>query len=103
MAGGRRISREKATGALSALLETICAGGAHAGCVTAVYVFGSYARGALTVGDVDVDIEYDAKLDRAVERELVDCGVVRARLEHAVSQDAQASLARCRSCSTALR
>jgi hypothetical protein len=72
MAGGRRISREKADAALSALLETICAGGAHAGCVTAVYVFGSYARGALTVGDVDVDIEYDAKLDPAVERELVD-------------------------------
>jgi predicted nucleotidyltransferase len=40
--------------------------------VTAVYVFGSYARGALSVGDVDVDIKYDAKLDPAVERELVD-------------------------------
>jgi hypothetical protein len=25
-----------------------------------VYVFGSFARGALVVGDVDVDIEYDA-------------------------------------------
>jgi len=72
MPGGRRISREKATAALSALLETICAGGPHAGCVTAVYVFGSYARGALTVGDVDVDIEYDHKLDPAVDRELVD-------------------------------
>lgn len=72
MAAGRRIAREKATAALSALLETICAGGAHAGCVTAVYVFGSYARGALTVGDVDVDVEYDAKLDPAVEHELVD-------------------------------
>jgi len=72
MAGRGRISREKATAALSALLETICAGGPHAGCVTAVYVFGSYARGALTVGDVDVDIEYDAKLDPALERELLD-------------------------------
>ena len=41
-----------------------------------VYVFGSYARGALTVGDVDVDIEYDAKLDPSVERELVDNLVV---------------------------
>jgi predicted nucleotidyltransferase len=77
MAGGRRLSREKGTAALSALLETICAGGAHASCVTAVYVFGSYARGGLTVGDVDVDIEYDAKLDPVVERELVDRLVVR--------------------------
>jgi hypothetical protein len=72
MAGTRRLPREKATAALSTLLEAICAGGAHADCVTAVYVFGSYARGALTVGDVDVDIEYDARLDPAVERELMD-------------------------------
>src|SRR5215212_841643 len=72
MAGNRRMPREKATAALSAVLERICAGGAHADCVTAVYVFGSYARGALTVGDVDVDIEYDARLKPAVERELVD-------------------------------
>jgi hypothetical protein len=76
MAGNRRMSREKATVALSALLKTICVGGAHASCVTAVYVFGSYARGALTVGDVDVDIEYDARLDPAVERELIDAVVV---------------------------
>jgi hypothetical protein len=72
MAGKRRMPREKATTALSALLETICAGGAHASCITAVYVFGSYARGSLTVGDVDVDIEYDAKLDPAVDDELLD-------------------------------
>lgn len=76
MAGKRRMPREKATTALSALLETICAGGAHASCITAVYVFGSYARGALTVGDVDVDIEYDAKLDPAVDKELLDNLVV---------------------------
>jgi len=41
-----------------------------------VYVFGSYARAALTVGDVDTDIEYDAKLDPGVEREMVDNLVV---------------------------
>jgi predicted nucleotidyltransferase len=76
MAGNQRMPREKATAALSALLGAICAGGAHADCVTAVYVFGSYARGALTVGDVDVDIEYDARLDPAVERELIDAVVV---------------------------
>jgi hypothetical protein len=62
----------RATAALSTLLERICAGGAHAECVTAVYVFGSHARGALTVGDVDVDIECDARLDPAVEREMID-------------------------------
>jgi predicted nucleotidyltransferase len=72
MAGNRRMPRDKATAALSALLERICAGGAHADCVTGVYVFGSYARGALTVGDVDVDIEYDARLHPEVERELLD-------------------------------
>jgi hypothetical protein len=76
MATGRRIPREKATAALTALLETICAGGSHADCVTAVYVFGSYARGALTVGDVDTDIEYDARLDPGVEREMLDNLVV---------------------------
>lgn len=76
MAGNRRMPREKATAALSALLERICAGGAHADCVTAVYVFGSYARGALIVGDVDVDIEYGARLHPAVERDLIDNLVV---------------------------
>ncbi|MDP9347518.1 MAG: hypothetical protein M3P44_17755 [Actinomycetota bacterium] len=76
MATGRRIPREKATAALTALLETVCAGGPHADCVTAVYVFGSYARGALTVGDVDTDIEYDARLDPGVEREMLDNLVV---------------------------
>jgi hypothetical protein len=71
MANGRCIPREKATAALTALLETVCAGRPHADCVTAVYVFGSYARGALTVGDVDTDIEYDAKFDADVEREML--------------------------------
>jgi predicted nucleotidyltransferase len=57
---------------MTALLATICSGDAHADCVTAVYVFGSYARGALTVGDVDIDVEYDARLDPGVEREMLD-------------------------------
>jgi predicted nucleotidyltransferase len=72
MAGARNIPREKATAALSALLQTISDGGRYADCVTAVHVFGSYARGALAVGDVDVNIEYDAKLDAVVEREVLD-------------------------------
>jgi predicted nucleotidyltransferase len=54
------------------VLQRVCAGGRYADCVTAVHVFGSYARGALEVGDIDIDIEYDSRLDREVERELVD-------------------------------
>jgi hypothetical protein len=54
---------------------TICGGGPHADCVTAVYVFGSDARGALNVGDVDTDIEYDARLDPGAEREMLDSPV----------------------------
>ena len=64
--------REKATAALSALLGKVCAGGSHASCATAVYVFGSYARSALMVGDVEGDIEYDARLSRTIEREVVE-------------------------------
>jgi predicted nucleotidyltransferase len=71
MATGRRIAREKATAALAPLLETVCAGGVAHHCVTAVYVFGSCARGALAAGDVDTDIEYDAALNPAVEREVL--------------------------------
>jgi len=33
--------------------------------VTAIYVFGSYARGAAIVGDIDVDVEYEIDHDRA--------------------------------------
>jgi predicted nucleotidyltransferase len=76
MAGDRRMPRAKATAALVALLETICAGGSHADGVTAVYVFGTYACGARTVGDIDVDIECDARLHPDVERELLDNLVV---------------------------
>lgn len=72
MGNQRRIPRDEATAKLMALLETICAGGPHADCVTAVYVFGSYARGAFAVGDVDTDIEYDARLNPGVEREMLD-------------------------------
>lgn len=65
MAGSQRKPRKKATAALAALHERIRAGGAHADCVTGVYAFGSYARGALTVGDIDVDtIEYEGSCIR---------------------------------------
>jgi hypothetical protein len=76
LAPGPRIPREQATAALTALLETVCAGGPYADCITAVHAFGSYARGALDVGDVDTDIEYDARLNPRVERELLDNLVV---------------------------
>ena len=35
--------------------------------VSALYVFGSYARGALVVGDIDVDVEYDVDHERALK------------------------------------
>ncbi len=58
-----RISRERATAHVVELLERVCAGEGAASCVTAVYAFGSWSRGALVVGDVDLDIEYDRSRD----------------------------------------
>jgi hypothetical protein len=58
-----RIPRERATTHVVELLERICAGEGAARCVTAVYAFGSWSRGALEVGDVDLDIEYDRSRD----------------------------------------
>lgn len=54
------------------LLETICAGKGAAKCVTAVYAFGSWSRGALEVGDVDIDIEYDDLRDPETRRQMFD-------------------------------
>lgn len=68
----RRIPREWATAHLIELLERICAGGGAASCVTAVYAFGSWSRGALEVGDVDLDIEYDHRRDPATSRQVLD-------------------------------
>lgn len=58
-----RIPRERATAHVVELLERVCAGEGAAACVTAVYAFGSWSRGALEVGDVDLDIEYDRSRD----------------------------------------
>lgn len=72
MASSRRLTRDQATGELLALLERICTDDKYGSCVTKVSVFGSYARGALTVGDVDIDIEHQASLHPEVMREAVD-------------------------------
>ena len=52
------------------LLEKICAGEGAAKCVTAVYAFGSWSRGALEFGDVDIDIEYDEFRDPSTREQM---------------------------------
>ncbi|HJS92988.1 MAG TPA: hypothetical protein VJ741_01905 [Solirubrobacteraceae bacterium] len=54
------------------MLERINAGGKYLNCITAVHVFGSYARGATAVGDVDVNISHDSRLDPDVDAEILD-------------------------------
>jgi predicted nucleotidyltransferase len=65
------VPRERATGYLLELLERICAGGKYLDCITAIHAFGSWSRGAIEVGDVDLNISYDHRLDDEVNRELV--------------------------------
>lgn len=67
-----RIPRERATAHVVELLERICAGEGAAKCVTAVYAFGSWSRGALEVGDVDLDIEYDHSRDPGTAQQMLD-------------------------------
>jgi hypothetical protein len=67
-----RIPRERATAHVVELLERVCAGEGVAACVTAVYAFGSWSRGALEVGDVDLDIEYDRSRDPETARQMLD-------------------------------
>lgn len=68
----KRIPRVEATACLTELLERICAGGKYLDCVTAVHAFGSWSRGAPEVGDVDLNVSYDARLDEEVDREVLD-------------------------------
>lgn len=65
------IPRERATGYLLELLERICASGKYLDCITAIHAFGSWSRGAIEVGDVDLNISYDHGLDDEVSHELV--------------------------------
>ena len=71
-AKSRRLPRATATQQLVALVERICTGGKYLDCITEVHVFGSYARGASMVGDIDVSVTYDARLDEAVDAEVLD-------------------------------
>ncbi|HEY1687638.1 MAG TPA: hypothetical protein VGF95_02125 [Solirubrobacteraceae bacterium] len=52
------MKRKHATALIEDLLRRIDAGGAYLDCIDEVWIFGSYARGALEPGDVDLDIEY---------------------------------------------
>jgi predicted nucleotidyltransferase len=51
---------------MDALLERVVrADGRYLGRVREVWIFGSYARGALEVGDVDLAVEFDQTKDEA--------------------------------------
>jgi hypothetical protein len=62
--------RQLATQHLLELLGRICAGGKYLDCITAVHAFGSWSRGAPEVGDIDLNISYDHRLDDEVNAEL---------------------------------
>jgi predicted nucleotidyltransferase len=50
------VKRKDATQRLEELLINVAAGGRHARMVDEIWLFGSYARGSLTPGDVDLEI-----------------------------------------------
>lgn len=52
------MTRDSATRKLQELLERVTAGGDYVDEVQTIYVFGSYARGALDVEDIDLDVEH---------------------------------------------
>jgi hypothetical protein len=70
-------------------LERVCAGEGAAACVTAVYAFGSRSRGALEVGDVDLDIECDRSRDPETAQQIVDLLVAGRVLDLAAAQGAE--------------
>lgn len=60
------MKRSEATRRLEGLLERVVKGeGRYLPRVREVWIFGSYARGALEVGDVDVAVEFDQTKDEA--------------------------------------
>jgi hypothetical protein len=60
------VKRSEATTRIGGLLERVTGGdGRYLSRVREVWVFGSYARGALEVGDVDVAVEFDQSKDEA--------------------------------------
>lgn len=50
--------RSEATRRLEQLLANAADGGRYSAQIRAIWVFGSYARGAAEVGDIDLDVEY---------------------------------------------
>ena len=71
-----KISREDATCRIDALLLRLEAPSPHLRRVSRVVVYGSYARGALRVGDVDLAIDYDGGAD-TIDRSAIDVAVKR--------------------------
>ena len=59
--------REEATRRIEAVLIVLADGGGDVvPLVTEFHVFGSYARGALNFGDIDVDVEYEVNEQRSL-------------------------------------
>jgi hypothetical protein len=54
------VKRQRATALIEELLQRVHAGGQYLDCIDEIWVFGSYARGALDPGDIDLAIEYTA-------------------------------------------
>jgi predicted nucleotidyltransferase len=52
------MKRADATQRLFQLIERLVSGDGMTGLVDRVWLYGSYARGALAVGDVDLSVEY---------------------------------------------
>src|ERR687897_2673743 len=60
------MKRSEATRRISGLLGRVVSGeGRYVSRVREVWIFGSYARGALEVGDIDVAVEFDQTKDEA--------------------------------------
>jgi predicted nucleotidyltransferase len=58
------VKRSEATRRIEGLLERVAKGeGRYLPRVREVWIFGSYVRGALEVGDVDVAVEFDQTND----------------------------------------
>jgi hypothetical protein len=66
------MKRAEATTRIETVIERAIAGGTYAGLVAAVWVFGSYAAGAPSVGDVDLAVEHrsNKELDADVMKTL---------------------------------
>jgi predicted nucleotidyltransferase len=64
---GALVRREEAVRRLEAVLERLAGASSEPlSMVTELYAFGSFARGALVVGDIDIDVEYERNHERAM-------------------------------------